>query len=79
MRALSERQAQTCEHAKNPRCRCRCGGAAHGTARGSGREFFEALDQEDPHYLPDEAVKRQRRLEARGQKRLPVDSTMEVR
>lgn len=33
MRALSERQAASCENAKHPRCRCRCGGALHGRTR----------------------------------------------
>lgn len=29
---LSARQAAACEGAKNPRCRCRCGGTLHGSA-----------------------------------------------
>ena len=44
-RGLSYRQAQTCEQAAKPRCRCRCGGAMHGAKRGDVR----ALDLEDPH------------------------------
>ena len=59
MRALSQRQAQTCEEACHPRCRCRCGGALHGASRGGSQEdgsvdrsFFEALPEDDPHHLP---------------------------
>ena len=51
MRQLTERQAQACENAQHPRCRCRCGGALHGAARvGNLRE----LPRDDPHY-PAEA------------------------
>ena len=45
MKALSERQADACENAKGGRCRCRCGGALHGAARGHVRE----LPDSDPH------------------------------
>lgn len=46
MRALSARQAQRCEDAANPRCRCRCGGALHGAHRGR----VESLELSDPHH-----------------------------
>ena len=51
MRALSGRQALTCENATSVRCRCRCGGALHGTARSRLPEYFEQLDEEDPHWV----------------------------
>ncbi len=44
-RALSYRQAQRCEDAREPRCTCRCGGTLHGAKRGSVLAF--SLD--DPH------------------------------
>ena len=44
-KALSESAAQRCEEAKEPVCRCRCGGKHHGAKRGRVREL--ALD--DPH------------------------------
>jgi hypothetical protein len=48
------KQAQRCETAKTPRCRCRCGGLLHGAARGKSAEgdnaeFFESLPDDDPH------------------------------
>ncbi len=46
MNALSERQALACETAKNPRCRCRCGGALHGKGRA-----LEYLPDDDPHFV----------------------------
>ncbi len=46
MKALSLRQAGKCEHAKKPRCRCRCGGVLHGAAR---VERVEELPFGDPH------------------------------
>jgi len=60
-RALSEHHARTCEEALGPVCRCRCGGAMHGSARGSQaegcdpkdvpRSFFEELPDDDPHHV----------------------------
>jgi hypothetical protein len=50
MRALSFRQAASCEAALSKRCRCRCGGAFHGTLREVGD-----LRQGDPHALKDAA------------------------
>jgi len=46
VRALSERQASTCEQAKHPRCACRCGGALHGAARTVAPK---ELPLDDPH------------------------------
>lgn len=72
MKQLSERQASRCEHAKNKRCRCRCGGAAHGVSRGNGTEFFNRLPEDDPHKITPEAEKKRKRLEQAGQKTLPL-------
>lgn len=56
MRALSLAQANNCEQAKCKQCRCRCHGALHGSGRAPaadlGREWFEALPEDDPHRLP---------------------------
>jgi hypothetical protein len=48
VRALSFRQAASCEAAVSARCRCRCAGAFHGTLREVGD-----LRQGDPHALKD--------------------------
>lgn len=65
-RRLTVKAALSCENAKpGTRCRCRCGGAAHGRGLISDRCFTaEAawrlesdLPPEDPHYRP---VKRKR-------------------
>lgn len=58
-RPLTARQAAACESAKSPpeRCRCRCGGAAHGKARGRVRE----LEEGDPHFPDDPDPKARRR------------------
>jgi hypothetical protein len=50
MRAISAKQAQRCEDAEGPRCRCRCGGIMHGSRRG----WVGALPPGDPH-RPDRA------------------------
>ena len=64
---LSYFAAARCENACTTRCRCRCGGVAHGrnvdTAVAS-REFFESLPADDPHHL---APKRERARRARGE------------
>lgn len=48
MRALSERQAASCEYATSPAssCKCRCGGAFHGSRRAVPTE----LPPDDPHH-----------------------------
>jgi hypothetical protein len=60
-RALSVRQARTCEEALEHVCKCRCGGALHGAARGSTKAFFESLPETDAHFIPSAAAKRARR------------------
>lgn len=57
MKGLSAKQAQACEEALNPRCRCRCGGALHGAKRKGyedGRAFYETLPEDDPHHIKPE-------------------------
>lgn len=49
MRALHSEQASACENATGGRCRCRCGGALHGAARGIP---LDQLPADDPHYTP---------------------------
>jgi len=58
---LTARSAAACENAKSPpsACKCRCGGAMHGKARGAVRE----LDQADPHFPDDESPKARRARE----------------
>jgi hypothetical protein len=73
MRQLSVNQANRCETAKNKRCRCRCNGAAHGAGRGSGKEFFNQLPEEDPHMILSEVDRERKRLEQVGQKTLPTN------
>jgi hypothetical protein len=48
MRPLSDRQANACEHAKTPKCRCRCKGAFHGAARVDDRSQLPAGDPHGP-------------------------------
>jgi len=48
VRQLSARQAAACENATTPRCKCRCGGAAHGAARVTIDELG-LLAADDPH------------------------------
>ncbi len=90
---LSERAARACEEARQPSCKCRCGGTQHGTKRGGGqygkqsdgtfldtpREFFELLPEDDPHYVPSEAVKTERRKAKAEQKRKEHQKAMERR
>jgi hypothetical protein len=60
MRALSARQAATCEMSKTPRCKCRCQGALHGARRRNGAlvavpadqslfDWLRARPESDPH------------------------------
>lgn len=50
MKSLSFFQANRCEHAKHPKCRCRCGGVLHGKGRDlQDRADFEELPGDDPH------------------------------
>ena len=50
MKALSARQAVTCETAEGKRCKCRCGGALHGAGRLAVAEEAAQLSTVDPHY-----------------------------
>lgn len=59
MRKLSESQAKRCEDAALPRCRCRCGGVAHGAKRAGGettKEFLQGLPEDDPHAIRKQKV-----------------------
>lgn len=47
MNSLSLKQAQRCEDAAEPMCKCRCGGAFHGAKRGT----VLMLCSSDPHTL----------------------------
>lgn len=64
MKALSVSQANRCENAEHPNCRCRCGGAFHGgkrvNAADGGRQVFEELPEDDPHHLPTKEEKKRR-------------------
>lgn len=42
MRKMSQNQADRCEAAKHPRCRCRCGGRLHGISHSYYRQMEEA-------------------------------------
>lgn len=62
---LSFRQAQRCEEAREPVCKCRCGGRLHGAKRngasGGSREFFETLPEDDPHHVDSADQRREKR------------------
>ncbi len=62
MKQLSLRAAQRCETAKTARCRCRCGGLLHGTARGQDAEFFKGLPKDDPHHAQPKRERKKRVL-----------------
>jgi hypothetical protein len=51
MRPLNYTQADACEYARFPRCKCRCGGALHGAKRGVP---FDRLPKDDPHHTEAE-------------------------
>lgn len=77
MRALSVKQADRCETAEGHTCRCRCGGKFHGSRRGEGVGFFNALPADDPHYIASPAAKRaakreQQQLAKKGGIQLPL-------
>jgi hypothetical protein len=62
VRDLTEAQANACEQAFHPPCKCRCRGALHGARRlgiadpDADREklraIFSELPADDPHYTP---------------------------
>lgn len=66
-RRISYYQANRCENAEHPRCRCRCGGALHGRGRGDPQD----LPYDDPHHaepkLVLEEVQTVQQLERAGQ------------
>ena len=75
MKALSLRQAASCEQALHPKCRCSCHGTCHGTGRAAfaadgDRTFFEALPKDDPHRLLTFEETADRRREKRDPARL---------
>jgi hypothetical protein len=51
-RFLTQREADRCENAKEPACKCRCGGALHGAKRVPSGGDFSVLPLADPHYRP---------------------------
>ena len=52
MRAITDRQARTCESSTDRRCRCRCGGVAHGAGRlRADQPIDHQLPADDPHRL----------------------------
>lgn len=64
IKPLSFREAERCENAREPACKCRCGGAKHGAKRGTGeqlgfRSFYEALPDEDPHHIPSDKERKE--------------------
>lgn len=73
---LTERQAKNCEEAREPVCRCRCGGQLHGKQRGgadASMQFYYSLPEDDPHYTPSPEAKAQRRREKIEAKRRERD------
>ena len=55
MRDLSFAQAASCENAKHPRCKCRCGGAAHGARRAGQEPQEDWVEVKDPEH-PEETL-----------------------
>jgi hypothetical protein len=51
-RPLSQREAERCEQATTPVCKCRCRGALHGARRVPSGGDFSVLHTDDPHYRP---------------------------
>lgn len=73
-RSLSYAQAARCETAREPVCKCRCGGALHGRGRAAPDvptvEYFEGLPAEDPHHLTSAAERAARQKRTRERARL---------
>lgn len=69
IRALSVRQAANCEEAKEPVCRCRCGGALHGAKRNGAVTadlgWLSMLPDDDPHHVDTPEQKKARKHAAR--------------
>jgi len=51
-RFLTQAEAERCEMAQEPVCKCRCGGAKHGAGRIGNGGDFSMLPMDDPHYRP---------------------------
>lgn len=81
LRSLSMRQARNCEEAREPVCKCRCGGTLHGAKRGSGDSFFNGLPDNDPHFVPSKqykADKKKRENDEKWRKRFEALSAVHV-
>jgi hypothetical protein len=77
MKELSLRQAQRCEEAREPVCKCRCGGRLHGAKRNGGSaSFFGELPEDDPHHVDTPAQKREKR---NAKKRAETEARFEAR
>jgi len=62
VKRLTFGQAQSCETATGPVCRCRCGGAFHGIARVTNPT---ELPEDDVHYVhPEDAFYQPSMLDA---------------
>lgn len=82
-RALSAREADRCENAREPKCVCRCNGAAHGRGSVNVGDFdtmtkdaiailhkaFEALPKDDPHHLPTVIEEKEQARERKDHRR----------
>jgi hypothetical protein len=79
LKPLSLKQADRCEQAREPVCKCRCGGALHGAKRGDGRAFFESLPADDPHYLPNADVRAKQKSDRQAAKRREREAAMQRR
>lgn len=62
MKRQSLRAAQRCETAQHKQCKCRCGGALHGAARGKDAAFFRELPRDDPHHALERGKREPRPL-----------------
>ena len=51
-RYLTQREAERCENALEPVCKCRCQGAKHGAGRVKAGGDFSELPLRDPHHRP---------------------------
>lgn len=72
MRAMTMRQAVSCESATGRRCRCRCGGLMHGRGRMLEAEIM-ALPEEDPHHAQPPKPRKTRRQEQADAGQLEFD------
>lgn len=68
VRALSLREISRCEAAQERVCKCRCGGALHGVARGAGAKFFAGLPSDDPHHFVTPEARKAREQQERDER-----------